>query len=276
MGVLKYSTLASWISSLNTIRTNLSLTQYTDSATKADTVAKASAVNNYLNSINNLRSNKYGAYGVYAISNPESVSGVIDDNIITKIDTTLSDLAHICANDLTRLTSTSGFSLENIQTSFSVTSFTRTLVAANTNFVNQSNNGNCTTNFSPDFCDHFSTNMSNELDWTPQDCMYFSDFNKNTSFATDNPYGSNFNTPMGDCNVCIDYSRTCFNFENCTTNTDFTDACSNFGNCVTNTDCSNQSNLTNFNPNTSCSNTCNKTSTVNTLTPQYSGFAVRV
>lgn len=290
--VFKYSTLASWISSLNTVRNNLSLTNYSDSSTAAGSVAKASAINSYLASINALRSNTYGAYGVYSISNPETIAtnSVIDDDIVTKIDTTLADLKTICANDLSNLTSTSGFSLQNISTSFSRTSFTRTLVASNTNFADNSANNSNNTDFNPDFCTFNSANFAQfSDDFSADFCrtnftnLLFdsTNFNKNTSFSTDNPFSSNFNTPNSDdsndndCNFCIDFNETCSNCTDRTRFSDFSDACSNNTNCVTNTNCQNFSDMTNFTPNQTCSNTCGVTGTINTLTALFAGFAVR-
>lgn len=268
--VLKYSTLSSWITSLNTVRNKLSLSAYSDSSTSAGKVAKASAVNNYLASINALRSNTYGSYGVYAISNPETVSAnnVVDDVIVTKIENTLSDLNRICANTLTGITSTSGFSIQGTTlTGFSRTSFTRTFTPTYTNCAFEAaNNGKCT-NFSPDFADPGCSNFNDGSD------AYYGDFNRNTSNGTDNPFSSMFNTPDGDCNLCVNYQ--CSEFGQCGNFNNFNDVCDNFGNCVTNVNFNNFNNNTNYSPNQSCTNTCSDTGTINTLTAQFSGFAVR-
>lgn len=268
--VLKYSTLASWITSLNTVRSKLSLTSYSDSSTSAATVAKASAVNNYLASINALRSNTYGSYGVYAISNPETINtdDIIDDDIVTKIESTLSDLNNICANTLSDLTSTSGFSIQGTTlTGFSRTSFTRTFAPSHTNCAFNSANNSNFTDFSPDSLVSGFSNFSDGSD------AYYGDFNRNTSNGTDSPFNSYFNTANSDCNLCVNFE--CSEFSNCATFSNFNDECSNFSNCTTNVNFSNFNNNTNYSPNQTCSNTCSNTGTVNTLTAKYSGFAVR-
>ena len=286
--VIKHSTLDSWISTLNTVRANLSLTQYSTTSA-AGQIAKAEAITNYLASINSLRNNTYGAYGVYAISNPEKVLAdtVINDDIHTKINSTLNDLLTICANDLTGLSATSGFSLEGVTTTFSRTSFSRILDAGFTNKSNFSDNSN----YSPDNgCAFFSDNCSDTGYTAEFDCgSDWSDFtdnvgncNRDTIFSTNAGSDSTFfNVPfsnmIGDCSQ----ESRCFQFARFSDfSADFARFSGNFDvdTCVTNSNCTTftqDATNTNFDTDSVCNNTCAVTNTMNTLTPIFAGFAVR-
>lgn len=286
--IVKYQTLSSWISSLNTIQNKLSVSPYSEgTGASVGKQVKAQTVTNYLNSINSLRSNTYGAYGVYAISNPEKVNQetIIDDNIGTKIDITLRDLATLCANTLQNVPTVTGFSLQGTFISgFSRTSFSRETV---TSFSDKSNNSNDSndTDFS-DACSKFTDfNEDSNHDFNfASNCTDFaenSDFNKNTSFSTDNPFNSHFNTPNSDCSN-FEIDSFCGQGGGCSQDTDkafctdfYPDTCSDNSNCSVNSKCLNFSDMTNFNPNSVCTNTCNNSGTVNSLTSLFTGYAVR-
>ena len=292
----KYSTLSAWIDSLNTVRKNLSLTQYSDSSAKQGQTAKSSSITNFLSSLNALKSNKYGSYATFTISNSSSVSSgktiVALDIEGDKIDATLASLKKICGNDITGVSNTSGFSLVGTFVSgFSRASFSRTLVTSNSNFSNDSQFTD-NTNFSPDQC-------SNDSDFS--DCSFFTDmsrfsdnygcdnntrYGRDTSFSTCNQ-GGNSNTPDKDCTKFSD-SGDCVNHtdcaldnkssgdSNCYKQSNFSETCPKFSDCSNFSQATGDSNNTNFSPNSgTCDNTCSVGGTINTLTTLFSGFAVK-
>lgn len=285
--IIQYQTLSDWISSLNTIRTNLSAGTYTDiTGASVDSTAKASTINNYLAAINELRNNSYGTYGVYAISNPESVTvgTLIKDDINSKIDATLQDLSTLCGNTVKNVAS-SGFSLQGAFVSgFSRTSFSQTLITSFSDFSNNSADKTKFTDFN-DECAFFSkkANFSDEMffsDHCTEKGTYCTNKQMNTSFSTDtegffsNTSKNQFsrNTVFTDCTEDPVFSKdTEFSKD-----TDFSpDTCNNTTKFSNNSNDSVFSDMTNFNPNSSCDNTCSITGTTNSLTSLFTGYAVR-
>lgn len=292
----KYSTLSTWIDSLNTVRKNLSLTQYSDSNAGQGQTAKSSSITNFLSSLNTLKNNKYGSYATFTVSSSSSVSSgktiVALDVEGDKIDATLASLRKICGNDVTGVSNTSGFSLVGTFVSgFSRTSFSRTLVTSNSNFSNDSQFTD-NTKFSPDSC-------SKDTDFS--DCSFFTDMTKfsdvygcdnNTRYGRDTSFstcsqGSNSNTPNKLCfefsesGSCVDNADCALNSQssgdsNCSKQSNFSETCTKFSDCSNFSQATGNSNNTNFSPNNgTCDNTCSVGGTINTLTTLFSGFAVK-
>lgn len=274
----KYSTLSDWINSLNTVRRNLSLTQYSDSNAGQGKTAKSSSITNFLSSLNALKSNTYGSYATFTTSNTSAVSSgktiVALDVEGAKIDATLASLKRICKNEVTNVNNFTSFSLEVTSTGFSRASFSQVLVS-DTQFSRDSNFTKFT-DFGED-CSNCS-NFSKETKGNEQFVGFSqeTEFRAHTGFTTCN-LGNNRNTDFFKCtdNAQAHFAQEAFYGDKSDNarDSDFSDR-----GCTDNSNCSVQNNFSecsNFAPNESCPNTCSKTGTTNTLTQQFSGFAVR-
>lgn len=114
-----------WVEELNTIRATLSLGETT---TDAETGEKLSAaeVNKYLSAIQEIRSNRYGQWGT--VTTPTAAyRGLAVLGLVPQIEETNDSLLTICPNDVSS-SSTSGFSVKNLTTSYSFTIFSRSFV----------------------------------------------------------------------------------------------------------------------------------------------------
>lgn len=99
------STSGSWYTKLKTVQSKLGISQ-TTATVSAGTVATATTMNTFINRLNAVQSNKYGAYAAWSSYKPSTVSvgnKITQSTTYTKINNMLSSLQSICANNYTVL-----------------------------------------------------------------------------------------------------------------------------------------------------------------------------
>ena len=257
--VLRAASANEWWDNLNTVRTKLGLSTVSGSF-GTDNIAKNSDMNNYVTNMNALKDNTYASYAEWMTLSAPGANYIIKESLKTNVDTMADRLLKICPNTVTANGGmATSFSVEGTRTStsFSVTSFTKTLDCSREAVAGNSNRcTNCT-----DCGRRTGTTYSNT----------------GCSFRASNCSGNTGNSTERSYNGLSNTSRT--NFSKQENNSQR--ANSNFSDFTRNTRFSRQATTSNTNFtrfSETRANPCNNTATTNSVTAQtnvFTGFSVR-